>query len=413
VYRAFPREKESVSSVAKTRAGDGQQEAKRHRFLVLDGVRGLAILAVLVTHGSYAIENRYAVRLFQLGYMGVYLFFVLSGFLITGILLQTKAAVNRASSFYARRVLRIFPIYYLMLGIALAAQAHWAWVAAEAEMPNWLSRLPYLLYFVNFIPLWHHGTAHQTLLQHFWSLAVEEQFYFVWPLVVWHVSTRTVTRICGAALCVALAFRIGAGMYFGFGVWLFMLPISRADGLFVGSALAALLALNYQPSKRLLAGTGTAATLALLLVFALGRVQIYFGGPLMSTFGFTAVAVLCGVLISWSLQSNGGLLSTIFEARWIRNLGRYSYGMYVFHLPLFYLFDHLAHERLGIHFPLSGFYSALYLGGMIVATYAVAWISFHFFEQRFLQLKDRFDPRFSAAGRTRTTDALPEMEAAS
>ena len=217
-------------------------KARRRRFLALDGVRGLAVIAVLVTHASYAIHNRIVFRVFQMGWTGVDLFFVLSGFLITGILLDTRSAVNRAGSFYARRVLRIFPIYYLTLGLALLAQARWAWVAADADMPTLGSRLPYLFYYTNFISLWHHGIAHQTLLSHFWSLAVEEQFYFVWPLIVWHISTKTVYRLCGAAVCFTLILRVVSGWYFGYGVWLFLLTPTRADGLFVGAGLAALLA---------------------------------------------------------------------------------------------------------------------------------------------------------------------------
>jgi peptidoglycan/LPS O-acetylase OafA/YrhL len=371
-------------------------EFKRPHYRVLDGIRGLAIIGVLLTHASYVFESRVVERLTELGWLGVDLFFVLSGFLITGILIDTKSAVNRALSFYARRMLRIFPIYYLTLAVVLVAQMHWGWIAACAEMPTLRTRLPYLFYYLNLKPLWNHGNAHQTLLGHFWSLAVEEQFYFVWPLVVWRLSTKAVYKLCGAALCVALAVRIVSGARFGFGTWMLFFPLTRADGLFVGSGIAALFASKYRPSKRLLAAAAAAAGFGLVTIAAGGHLQLLYGGPLMSTYGLTCVAVLFGAFIAYSLLFHGDALPKAVKARWLRTFGRYSYGMYVFHLPLYYLFDHLARTHLSLTFPLPGFQSLIYVGSLISVTYGVAWISYNVFEQRFLRLKGRFAPAFAA-----------------
>jgi peptidoglycan/LPS O-acetylase OafA/YrhL len=371
-------------------------EFKRPHYRVLDGIRGLAIIGVLLTHASYVFESRVVERLTELGWLGVDLFFVLSGFLITGILIDTKSAVNRALSFYARRMLRIFPIYYLTLAVVLVAQMHWGWIAACAEMPTLRTRLPYLFYYLNLKPLWNHGNAHQTLLGHFWSLAVEEQFYFVWPLVVWRLSTKAVYKLCGAALCVALAVRIVSGARFGFGTWMLFFPLTRADGLFVGSGIAALFASKYRPSKRLLAAAAAAAGFGLVTIAAGGHLQLLYGGPLMSTYGLTCVAVLFGAFIAYSLLFHGDALPKAVKARWLRTFGRYSYGMYVFHLPLYYLFDHLARTYLSLTFPLPGFQSLIYVGSLISVTYGVAWISYNVFEQRFLRLKGRFAPAFAA-----------------
>ena len=382
-------------------------EINKHRYRVLDGIRGLAIIAVLLTHGSYVIQSRLASRLTEAGWTGVDLFFVLSGFLITGILIDTKSAVNRGRSFYARRVLRIFPIYYLTLAVVLLAQMRWAWVADCAGMPSLSSRLPYIFYFVNIVPLWHHGEAHQTMLQHFWSLAVEEQFYFLWPLVVWHLTTKAVYKLCGVALCLTLALRIVAGSHFGFGPWIFLCPLTRADGLLVGSALAALLASKCQPSKRLLAGLASAAVLGLAAISLGGYRQLFYGGPLMSTFGFTSLAILFGVFVAYSILFSDAALPQALQAKWLCNFGRYSYGMYVFHLPIYYLFEHLAKTYLSVTFPLRTFESFAYLGLLIAITYGVAWVSFNFFEQHFLRLKDRFAPEFPESAVSAEPDHAP------
>jgi peptidoglycan/LPS O-acetylase OafA/YrhL len=367
---------------------------KRQHYQVLDGIRGVAIIGVLLTHGAYLIENHLAARLFQVGWAGVDLFFVLSGFLITGILINTKAAVNRGTSFYARRILRIFPIYYLTLGVVLVAQTQWHWLASVADMPSLLDRLSYVFYFKNIAPLWNHGDAHQTLLAHFWSLAVEEQFYFVWPLVVWHLPTKTVYKLCGVALCLTLAVRVFAGGHFGYGAWLQFSPLTRADGLFAGSGLAAMLASNYRPSKKLLACLTAACSLSFLVIALTGYRQFFYGGPFMSTIGYSSYAILFGVLIAYCLESGQATVPRLLQARWLRGFGRYSYGLYVFHLPIYFVCDHLAKEWFGMTQPLHGFRSFLYLGALIAIAYAIAWISYNAFEQQFLKLKRFFEPAF-------------------
>lgn len=386
-------------------SGAATPDVKRHRFLVLDGIRGLAIIGVLLTHGSSMIDNRLAGRLFQIGWSGVDLFFVLSGFLITGILIDTKAAVNRGHSFYARRVLRIFPIYYLTVAVVLIAQTRWAWLATTADMPSLLDRLSYVFYFKDLVPFWQHGSSHQTLLSHFWSLSVEEQFYFVWPLLVWHLPTKTIYKLCGVALCFTLALRIVTGPYFGYTTWMLFSPFTRSDGLFAGSALAALLASGYRPSKKLLIGLTAAGSLALVVVGLTGHEQFYYGGPYMGTIGLSSLAILFAVLIAYCLEFGHAPLPRALQAGWLRAFGRYSYGLYVFHLPVYYLVDHLAKDQWSITIPQTGFYSFLHLGVLIGISYAVAWLSFNYFEQPFLRLKRRFEPVFPQAALSAETYA--------
>jgi peptidoglycan/LPS O-acetylase OafA/YrhL len=384
------------------------QHPPKQRMLPLDGIRGLAIIGVLLTHGSYVFRT--GDHVLAMGWTGVDLFFVLSGFLITGILIDTKAAQNRGKSFYARRILRIFPIYYLTIFLVLIAQQHIEWIRAVAEMQMWPDRLSYLLYFKNFVPLWHQGEAHQTLLSHFWSLAGEEQFYCLWPLVVWHLSTKSIYRVCAAALCFTLLLRTILSAHFGYGAWMLFCPLTRSDGLFVGSGLAALLASGYRLSHRHLLTWGSGGVATLLLVVVLrGRKELLYGGPLMSTIGFSGLATLFGVLIAYSVQSSTGL-ARFFETAWLRSFGRYSYGIYVYHLPVYYVIEHFSKQWVSLKFPLPDQYAILYLGLLIAVSYSVSWLSFRYFEQRFLRLKRHFEPVFQQSPipvQTNLTEASP------
>ena len=176
------------------------KELKPHQP-ALDGIRGIAIIGVLLTHGmtvAPGLQDSFGGRLLAYlltpGWVGVDLFFVLSGFLITGILLSTKQSRNYFTSFYARRCLRISPIYYLTLtGVLLVGtQSYWY----SSMLPSlWGRKVSYFFYLQNIWPFMNHGTL-GGLLGHFWSLAVEEQFYLVWPILVLLVPERLLIWMC-------------------------------------------------------------------------------------------------------------------------------------------------------------------------------------------------------------------------
>src|SRR5208282_2425862 len=156
----------------------------QRKLVALDGVRGLAIVAVMLTHISIQQVPLHPLLrgTLALGWSGVDLFFVLSGFLITGILLDTRQCPNYFRSFYARRVLRIFPLYYGFLTFALLV---FPYIVSPDFMPAPSHRWLYVCYVANWLP---HAQWH--VLSHFWSLCVEEQFYFIWPLLILLVSPR-------------------------------------------------------------------------------------------------------------------------------------------------------------------------------------------------------------------------------
>jgi peptidoglycan/LPS O-acetylase OafA/YrhL len=372
----------------------------RRHFPVLDGLRGLAIIAVLFRHTSDIFQahgpaTRWFLPFMEFGGWGVDLFFVLSGFLITGILLDTRAALNRGSSFYGRRILRIFPVYYLALGLILLLEPHFAWIKAAANLQNLTDHLAYLFYFQNWIPLWHHGDYPESFIGHFWSLAVEEQFYMVWPAVVWHLSGRALARLCALALFVIFVVRILLIAHFGAGIWVYAFTITRADGLFVGSAIAAIYATKGPISNRFLASSAAIGAAALAVIAVVGPArQLWLTGTYMAMIGVPAVALLSGVLLVYSLQFTGSALGRFFQQRWLRAFGKYSYGMYVWHFPIIYGIRHIFDER-GVVFPLPTPQAFLYLAMLFALSFAAAWLSFTCYEQWFLRLKTHFEPIYA------------------
>lgn len=185
-----------------TRAGVPSSLDGPRRVGSLDGIRGIAVILILAVHfpglellPQTSVVSRWLAGFMSWGWCGVNLFLVLSGFLITGILLDTKNAEKRFQSFYIRRILRTFPLYYAVVLSSLAAgllMRHSAWNHILGPSPiGWIA---FLLYVQNWwMPF---GDLHQmTFLGPLWSLAVEEQFYLMWPLCVWGLSTKALTKI--------------------------------------------------------------------------------------------------------------------------------------------------------------------------------------------------------------------------
>ncbi|MCA9001464.1 MAG: acyltransferase, partial [Planctomycetes bacterium] len=228
-------------------------EPARH-LPALDGVRGLAIILVMIQHffpfndrGTSLLDD-VVFGLANRCWMGVDLFFVLSGFLITGILWRSRGKAHYFRNFYMRRVLRIFPAYYLLLAIfflllpALGNAALDAYLADSAPDAIW-----HWTYLSNFRIAWRGEWYEQLIPNVFWSLAIEEQFYMVWPAVVWLLSRRALYGLCTLLFCLALALRWHLAVDPDVNwVTRFVLTPTRMDGLVLGS----LLALIYQSQLR-------------------------------------------------------------------------------------------------------------------------------------------------------------------
>src|SRR4051794_24796932 len=222
--------------------------AGRSHWPALDGLRGTAILAVLVCHYSALLPQSPAVGTLQIGWAGVDLFFVISGFLITGILLDARGTPNYFRNFYARRVLRIFPLYYgilavtllSMLAVRLATAPH-----GDAGLRQLWAAQPWLWTFtVNFwMPLQPTWNRWAEIVIPLWSLSVEEQFYLVWPLVVWRSSDRALIRTCLAVMVGVLFLRLVLTAIRVDWFALYTMTPTRADALAAGALVAVLLRL--------------------------------------------------------------------------------------------------------------------------------------------------------------------------
>jgi peptidoglycan/LPS O-acetylase OafA/YrhL len=343
---------------------------KRKHVPVLDGIRGLAIIAVLCRHVAYVFEahgpfTRWFLPIPKFGSRGVDLFFVLSGFLITGILLDTKSAGNRATSFYGRRVLRIFPIYYLALAVVFVGEHFSIWIKDAGNLQNPLDHISYLLYFQNFTPLWHHGEYPLGIFGPFWSLAVEEQFYLIIFVPI-----------------------------FGSALWIYAFTFTRADGLFVGAALAVILAAKGEFPKSLVISLASAGVglLAVIPIFVPAR-ELWETGRLEAVLGTSGAALCSGALIAYCLTYQESRLARWFQADWLRNFGKYSYGIYVIHATVYHAGETFLAAR-GMNYPFSTPFAFGYAITLMAIAYGLAWLSFNFFESRFLDLKRYFEPVF-------------------
>lgn len=361
----------------------------RQHLAALDGLRGIAIVLVLL-HGFDVIQPSagfvgHALDiLLDLGWIGVQLFFVLSGFLITGILLDTRQASGYYRGFFARRVLRIFPLYYGVLFIAFVVLPRLVPVTGS-EHQVWL-----WTYLANFVAPFGYGVP---AFPHFWSLCVEEQFYLLWPLLVRHGGRRGVIVLSSLLVFVAIGSRAYVRLRLGEPIGheaAYMFTPCRMDALAIGAIAAALLR-GERAGRWVAAGRPTTfagSGLALLLVgVASGHLQRT--GATMQTFGYTLVALGFALLLIGALPRNG-LPARLLALAPLRRCGIYSYGMYVFYAPLHLFVGLPLLARLGTGPTLAQ--ALAYEVLAIATTFGLAAISWHAYERRFLALKPRFAP---------------------
>jgi peptidoglycan/LPS O-acetylase OafA/YrhL len=372
----------------------------------LDGIRGLAILGVLCSHiaGMSGILNTVSPSIAEklLSHFlvpmwgGVDLFFVLSGFLITGILLRTKASNHYFSSFYARRVLRIFPIYYLVLTLSIIIGRFSAEFAST--LPPWASwRISYFLYLQNWPVFWHGDKVMGGLWGAYWSLAVEEQFYFIWPLVILLLSEKTIIRICCVGLPCALLLRTYLCLsYFGNEFGLLQITPSRIDGLLLGAICSIYIYQHRQPiPMQWIITCGSVGSCIILYIAIFQRQELVGTGKWMGTIGVTGYALLSATLVALS-QRKILIVQNLLTLQWLRLAGKYSYGMYVYHLFLVFAFRrYLAAPSspgpgLGIHFGILVKCLAMIIE--IICVFVLAKASYDLIEARFLRLKKYFNP---------------------
>lgn len=372
------------------------------RLLPLDGVRGLAVLIVIIHNSAWiaGASEQFLLKLtsaiFATGWIGVQLFFVLSGFLITGILLDTKGKPQFFRSFYLRRILRIFPLYYavILLTIVVAPLVAWspAWAAAVRQSHRWA----YWVYVQN----WVTTSPGIDALSHTWSLAVEEQFYLVWPLIVWLIGRRSLTRLCLVAMVGTPFIRLAARLAGVPQSFVYASTIARLDALAAGALVAVLLR---EDDGREVLGRwqGRIATVAGIALLALVVVQRGFNSDELpiQVIGQTLIAILSASLIAFAVEEGPGAarrLQAFLSADTLRTLGKYSYAMYLFHQPIQqFLTPILGDQVRGADTPWRLARLSIYLLLVLLLTLLAALVSWRVIEKPFLNLKDRIAPRAS------------------
>lgn len=370
---------------ARMRAGWATPIAGAH-VGALDGVRGLAILLVLVFHygrsaRGFGLENP-ILTASEFGWVGVDLFFVLSGFLITGILYDAKGSEKYFRNFYARRSLRIFPLYYLALAVVFVLAALWPSAGVWPTFnPLWF------VFYLSNVAMVTEAPLSAGILGHFWSLAIEEHFYLAWPLIVLLASRRQLMAIAAGLVVFSLTARVLLGLSGAPSQALYVLTPLRFDALAVGAICS--LAIRGQGGLAPLIRPAWIAMLscgaAVVLIVLLTRSFSPDNGP-MQMFGFTPLAFAFGGMLLVGLSFRPANL--VFSHPILRWFGRYSYGLYVWH-PIInvILFYTPLKAALGIEGTLS---SILYLVFSFIVCLAVALASYHLWEKRFLAYKRRF-----------------------
>jgi peptidoglycan/LPS O-acetylase OafA/YrhL len=356
----------------------------------LDGIRGIAILWVMGMHfiprPQRSIAESYMWAVPDMGWMGVDMFFVLSGFLITGILWDTKGTDRWLRKFYARRTLRIVPLYFLFLAFLflvlapLLADSRPEDVATLRGNAVW-----YWTYTLNLLQAFEGPDGVVLFTGHLWSLAIEEQFYLLWPWAVLTLSRRRLMSVCVLLLAVGVILRHEVTAD-----WIVMptrFTLTRWDGIVVGSLLALWMrgpngwaALPRPAVMRRLA----AASLPLVVY-----VQVVVIGPLPRLFSpfyplFYTAAFAALIAYAATARTAG-----ILDSRFLRTFGKYSYGLYVVHHTV----KLVLWDLTGVYAAMSGtlFGQAALVAVAISLSLMIAVPLWHLLERPILGLKRYFE----------------------
>ena len=376
----------------------------------LDGVRALAVIVVVLFHFGYA----------PFGWIGVQIFFVLSGYLITNILLHDKVLPLGAymKRFYLRRTLRIFPLYYAFILVLLAVYLLRGRPAGLSD--DWLCLFTYTKNFGRlFRPEDGSGWS-----QHFWSLSVEEQFYLAWPLVVYLLPRKMFSKLVVALIVVIPLTRFVASRYLlahGYplsyvGTFCYFATFSQLDAFAAGAAVAVFgKALSPHATRIFRVAAGATVILSLMNFSSLLRHHpdlgwMHLGWPTVPFWNhqylwcYTVIDLATASAILCSVQREP--VTTLFESRPMVHIGKISYGIYVFHIPiLLFLKDHIDYSHKSAK---GAAVFALYVGATLVASE----LSYRFFESRFLRLKDRLSsqrPEARPRAGQSSSSGIPEV----
>ena len=349
-------------------------------FKNLDGVRAYAALMVLVFHffgngfADYSSDIIFYKKITEFGQHGVSLFFVLSGFVISRILIKNKSNEGYFSNFYIRRTLRIFPLYYLYLVLHYFVFP----LIFESPFSPFQNQLPYYFYVQNFRELLDYSASGPG---HFWSLAVEEHFYLIWPLVIFLTPLKKIYQVCYAGLVFLLLVKLYlVSQHFSINY----LTITRVDQIIIGSLIAVF---EYEGKLNKVFFNAKRLFIILIGTFGIGVGLYVFSSqfyeikqvlkyPIMSVYFFAFIVVLV-------VYPHLKVFQIIFENKLIQPIGKISYGFYVYHI-------------FGLELMEKFFRTEIIILDFLIAfllTFGIALLSFNTIEKYFMNLKQKLAPK--------------------
>ena len=367
-------------------------------FAPLDGLRGVAILLVVLVHctidqGERTAATRAVGTFTTAGWCGVHLFFVLSGFLIGGILIEAKGTAGYYRSFYMRRFLRILPLYYAFVLTVLYVLPEARHLLRGDLLHVWSGQLCILGHLYNMKEVFT-SEASPDAFGMFWTLAVEEQVYLVWPAIIALCPRRRLAGVCLGLMAASFAFRLGMLLSHNV-IGAFHWTPSSIDAFAAGTLVAHLLRRPGGPERLRAWGPAAFAGSGLFLVgLALGQghFNIWRSPKTMMTVGTAALAIFFAAAIA--CISTGGRArpyNRVLSAQVLCSLGRYSYALYIFHGSIILVLNPWVEGRtvLGLKWGTLPAQAA-YLGFVLATSYIAAYLSYHLFEKQFLRLKAWF-----------------------
>jgi peptidoglycan/LPS O-acetylase OafA/YrhL len=374
----------------------------KNQIRELDGLRGLAVTLVMAFHlfprAAYFTDHPFLLKISSftsVGWVGVDIFFTLSGFLITSILLRAKEGEHYFRNFYARRALRIFPLYYVTIALFLTLA-----VLAQPEFAAELGiAVPVMVFYQQNWTSIFGGFHMPQFLAVTWSLAIEEQFYFIWPFVVYKLNKEKLLQFGVGYIIVSFIFRLLVTLFWPdieqVNVFFYFASFARFEEVLVGGLLAILLTYDNQQEKiRRVSPALTAISLVSFSVLCLLSLPVlphpvYSGAPL-TIGGYTSSALfaagLIGIFLTYPPQN---ILRKIFGHPILTFLGKYSYSMYLFHVPVGFVMRDILWD-LGMR----GWKPfVLYLVASYGLTILIALITWNLLEKHILNLKKYFEYR--------------------
>jgi peptidoglycan/LPS O-acetylase OafA/YrhL len=352
----------------------------------IDGLRGVAILLVM---GYHYFSGMY---IFDIGWSGVDLFFVLSGYLLTSRLYPYLTDKKLLQKFYWNRFLRIVPLYFTFLIVFFSFAAFWASHKPTDEFDIYINNAPaFFLFFANWVYIKHDAFnfAYTTPL---WSLSVEEQFYLIFPwFFIVCKNKKTLLKLGVFLLCAVLIFRCIYFSFFmkkGMDLDICFNSFFRADAFLMGFVLYMAIenGLYTKIEKFLHSIIYFGLTILLLGVIFNSSMRI---NPFFETIGFTIIAILYGCLLFQANASKGYFIKYILSKRFFIQTGKISFGLYIFHGPVYMvLFSLLLSTFKIFHFqPNTAMFKAILIIAAILGSYILSILSYKYYESFFLKFK--------------------------